>query len=442
MSLHQQVAVVTGGGRGIGRAMAQTLAGAGAAVAVIARSGAEIRETVSRIRHAGGMADGWAVDVTDSRAIAAAVDSVHGRWGRIDLLVNNAAIGGPIGPCWESSPDDWWRTLDVNVRGALLCTHAVAGTMIARRSGRIINVVSGALPVAYFSAYMTSKSALIRFTECLAIEAKPFGVSAFALGPGTVRTALAEHSLNSAEGRRWLPWFRRIFDEGLDLPVERPARLALALASGDYDELSGLTVTPFDDLEAMRAAVTTIDREKLYSLRIRTLPTSGLSGIAAVRQAAEQHRDLAIRIERTFPVGPQILFDAWTDSATIAQWFLPPTDARWVDPPLSDARPDGRLSLLADVRGDRYHLFGRYHTVDRPRALSLQWSWRDLPVIDGPGDTRLTLRFEAAPSGSLLVLEHTGFQTSQARDAHVRGWTRCLGSLAALFERPGSTFRP
>jgi NAD(P)-dependent dehydrogenase (short-subunit alcohol dehydrogenase family) len=77
---------------------------------------------------------------------------VQARCGAIDLLVNNAAIAGPIGPCWESSPDDWCRALDVNLRGALLCTHAVISTMIARRRGRIINALSGALPIAYFSA--------------------------------------------------------------------------------------------------------------------------------------------------------------------------------------------------------------------------------------------------------------------------------------------------
>jgi len=435
MSLKQQVAVVTGGGRGIGRAIAQTLAAADASVAVFARTDAEIRETVSTVRSAGGVADGWAVDITDARATEAAFERVNGRWGAIDLLVNNAAIGGPIGPCWESSPDEWWRTLDVNVRGSLVCTLAVVGGMIARRRGRIINVVSGALPIPYFSAYMTSKSALIRFTECLAIEAKPFGVSAFAMSPGTVRTALSERSLNSPEGQRWLPWFRRVFDEGLDVPVERPARLALALASGTYDELSGLTISPLDDLDAMQAAWATIDREKFYTMRIRTLPTSGQTAFAAVRQAAEQPRDLAIRMERRFPAAPQVLFEAWTDGAAIAQWFLPPVEATWIDPPISDARPGGMLTLLAEVRGERYHLFGRYRRVEFASLLAIDWCWQSLPIIDGPGNTRLVLRFEADGGGSLVVLEHTGFPTPQARDAHERGWARCLDSLAALLVR-------
>jgi NAD(P)-dependent dehydrogenase (short-subunit alcohol dehydrogenase family) len=287
MSLGHQVAVVTGAGRGIGRAIARTFAEAGAAVAVFARTGSELDETVSLIRSDGGEAKAWTLDVTDEDAVREAIEGVQAMWGPVDVLVNNAGILGPISPFWESSPTDWWRAQSVNLRGPIVCTHATITSMITRRRGRIINVVSGALPIAYFSSYMTSKSALIRFTECLAIEAKPFGVSVFAMAPGTVRTAMSEHSLSSAEGRRWLPWFRRIFDQGLDVPVERPARLALELASGAYDELAGLTVTPLDDLESMRQALPTIDREKLYSLRIRTLPSPQATALAEVRQAAE-----------------------------------------------------------------------------------------------------------------------------------------------------------
>jgi NAD(P)-dependent dehydrogenase (short-subunit alcohol dehydrogenase family) len=84
----------------------------------------------------------------------------------------------------------------------------------------------------HFSAYVTSKAALIRFSECLAVEVKDYGIAVFAMGPGTVRTAMAEYSLNSPEGRTWLPWFRQIFDEGRNPPAERPAALMLALPSG------------------------------------------------------------------------------------------------------------------------------------------------------------------------------------------------------------------
>src|SRR5436853_6858187 len=171
------------------------------------------------------------------------------------LLVNNAGSCGPIAPFWEQSLDEWWRVLYINLRGAALCSHRVLPAMIARRCGRIVNIISGgaAFSLTHFSAYIASKTALGRFTEILATEAKPYGVSVFALSPATVRTAMAEHSLNSPEGRKWIPWFRRIFDEGLIVPAELPARIVVELASGRADALSGRFLSVSDDLDLLLA---------------------------------------------------------------------------------------------------------------------------------------------------------------------------------------------
>jgi NAD(P)-dependent dehydrogenase (short-subunit alcohol dehydrogenase family) len=220
-----QVAVVTGAGRGIGRAIAAALSAAGMTTAVLARSASEIEETARTIEDAGGRAKPFAVDVTDAAAVGKAFEKIERSLGSVALLVNNAAIPGPIGPFWETDAEQWWRTLDVNLRGAMLCARAVLPGMISRRKGRIINIASSAIPVAYFSSYATSKAALVRFTETVAAEIKPHGISMFAVAPGTVRTAMAEHSLRSPDGQKWLPWFKRIFDQGLDVPVERPARV-------------------------------------------------------------------------------------------------------------------------------------------------------------------------------------------------------------------------
>ena len=134
----------------------------------------------------------------------------------MDLLVNNAGLAGPIGPTWETDPDDWWRCLEVNLRGPMLCSRAVLPGMIARGGGRIVNVASGAgtFAIPYLGAYVTSKTALIRFTEILALETGQHGVKVFAIEPGTVRTAMAEYALESEEGQRWLPWFAEIFKRG------------------------------------------------------------------------------------------------------------------------------------------------------------------------------------------------------------------------------------
>jgi NAD(P)-dependent dehydrogenase (short-subunit alcohol dehydrogenase family) len=157
--------------------------------------------------------------------------------------------------------------------GQVICAHAVLPGMVARRRGRIVNLCSGggATMFPYFSAYVTAKTALIRLSECLAHEVKQHGIAVFAMGPGTVRTAMSEHSLNSPEGKKWLPWFADIFTEGRDLPAERPAELLCQLASGRFDALSGRYLYPADDLEQLLAAVEAIEAGKLYSLQVKRL---------------------------------------------------------------------------------------------------------------------------------------------------------------------------
>jgi NAD(P)-dependent dehydrogenase (short-subunit alcohol dehydrogenase family) len=279
-------AIVTGGGRGIGRAIAEMLAAEGAVVSVLARSEPELRETVSVIERTGGRAHAFAVDVTDASALTDAIQSI----GVADILVNNAATIGPFGPVWETDPEVWWRAMDVNVRGPLLAMHAVLPGMVQRRRGRVINLVTGMAPMAYYSSYLASKTALVRLTECVALEVQPYGVTAFSMAPGTIRTAMTEHSLNSPEGQKWLPWFRRIFDQGLDLPVERPARLAVTLASGKLDALTGRYFSPYDDLDLLLSNTADIEKDYLYTLRVPTHPRAKVSPITAIRDAAARAR--------------------------------------------------------------------------------------------------------------------------------------------------------
>jgi NAD(P)-dependent dehydrogenase (short-subunit alcohol dehydrogenase family) len=122
--------------------------------------------------------------------------------------------------------------------------------MIARGGGRIVNVASGAgtFAIPYLGAYVTSKTALIRFTEILALETAARGIQVFAIEPGTVRTSMAEHALESEEGRRWMPWFGEIFKRGQDVPPDHAADLVVLLASGRVDALSGRFFTIKDDV--------------------------------------------------------------------------------------------------------------------------------------------------------------------------------------------------
>jgi NAD(P)-dependent dehydrogenase (short-subunit alcohol dehydrogenase family) len=287
--LKGQIAIVTGGGRGLGRAFAQTLAAAGASVAVLARSGDELAETVDLIEKAGGRAAAFPADVTDEAAVHKTLAAIEDSIGPPDLLLNNAGVIGPIAPLWETDLDEWWRVMEVNVRGSLVCMRAVLPGMVQRRRGRLISIVTGPAPFPYLSSYVSSKTALVRLTECVAAETRPYGVAAFSVAPGTVRTAMSEHSLYSADGRRWIPWFQRIFDEGLDLPPERPAQLVLTLASGKMDSLSGLYLSPYDDLDAILASAAQVEKDKLHSLRVRTLGTNpATASIAAIRAVGER----------------------------------------------------------------------------------------------------------------------------------------------------------
>jgi NAD(P)-dependent dehydrogenase (short-subunit alcohol dehydrogenase family) len=201
------------------------------------------------------------------------VRQVEGALGPTDLLVNNAATPGPLGPMWEADADDWWHAFEVNLRGPYLCSRALVPGMIARRRGRIINLSTTAatVAVAHMGAYVTSKTALIRFTENLAAELTNSGVSVFGLDPGTVRTAMSEYVLESEAGKKWLPWFRKLFDQGRDVPAETAAQLVVQVASGRADALSGRFFGIADELEKLLGRLEEIKRADLYTLRIRTL---------------------------------------------------------------------------------------------------------------------------------------------------------------------------
>lgn len=269
--LSGRVAVVTGGGRGLGRAFAVSLAQSGMRVSVAARSGDQLDETVRIIRAGGGEALSLATDITDKAAVAALMRATETHLGPVDLLVNCAGAAKPFGPTWEVDANEWWRTVETNLKGPLLCSNAVIPGMIERGQGRIINIASGAgiMSVPYMSAYVTGKTALIRLTEVLADELRKTGVTVFAIQPGTVRTAMADELMSSEAGARWLPWFKKIFDDGRDDAPDPGVELVLYLASGQADALSGrFFIAPGEPAEVVRHA-DEIRAEQLHVLRMR-----------------------------------------------------------------------------------------------------------------------------------------------------------------------------
>ena len=271
-SLTGQLALITGGGRGIGRALAQAFAEAGAAVSIVARSQAEIDQVAQAIAASGGRAASFAVDVTDRAAIEHAVQQTEQRFGPVDILINNAGALKPLGPMILAEPDAWWRCIEVNLRGPFVCSQAVVPGMCQRGRGRVINMASsaGTRPYPNVSAYAISKAALIRFTEQLAVESLDQGVSVFGINPGPVRTAMTTYLTQTEEGRRLLPAYTPHF-EASEGPVERVAELALRLAHGDADGLTGRTIDVLDDLDRLVACADEVERDNLYTLRLQTL---------------------------------------------------------------------------------------------------------------------------------------------------------------------------
>lgn len=229
---------------------------------VTARSADQLSETV---RLAEGRVIAVPADVSDRASVKALVRSAEYMAGPVDLLVNNAATGGPFGPFWESNPEAWWRCQEVNLRGPMLCCRELAPGMIARQAGRIINVVSGAGVQAFpdMSSYVVSKTALIRLSEQLALELKPHGISVFPIRPGLVRTAMAE------EAREKLPYIQKLFDEGREVTPDVVANLVLTLASGIADSLSGRLFSVDDNVEQIVRRAEEVHAHALYLLRVR-----------------------------------------------------------------------------------------------------------------------------------------------------------------------------
>jgi NAD(P)-dependent dehydrogenase (short-subunit alcohol dehydrogenase family) len=242
-------------------------------LALVARSAVELAETLRGISDAGGEGLTVVADVCDAAAVERLASEVERGLGPAELLVNNAGIMGPLGPMWEADPNDWWRTIEVNLRGPHLCSRAFLPGMIERRRGRIINVSTNAatVAVAYMGAYVTAKTALLRFTENLEAELANTGVHVFALGPGTVRTAMTDYVLESEAGRKWLPWFRKLFDRKKDVPADQAARLVVRLAAGSADALAGRFLEVSDDLDALLTRMEEVKRDGLYTLRLRKL---------------------------------------------------------------------------------------------------------------------------------------------------------------------------
>jgi NAD(P)-dependent dehydrogenase (short-subunit alcohol dehydrogenase family) len=200
-------------------------------------------------------------DVSQREGIEAWIARTEAELGPIDLLVNNAGIGGSGKPFLQESPEEWWRVFEVNVFGACLCCRLIAPGMVERGSGRIVNIGSGGsyLPItnpstALGTSYGPSKAALGRFSETLAAALRPHGVHVFLISPGLVRTEMTEQFGDDA------PW----------TPPELAPRLVRVLASGRADALAGRYLhAEHDDVEELIGRADEILESDLNAIRLR-----------------------------------------------------------------------------------------------------------------------------------------------------------------------------
>ena len=252
MELSGKSVIITGAGRGVGRALAIEFARNGAKTACCARTVAQIAETVEIIRNEGGVAMPVQVDVTDKEQVDSMVAAVTREFGGIDILFNNAGRFNVIGGIWEVDPDDWWLDVTVNLKGTMLCSRAVLPQMMAANQGIIINMRGGD-QIPGGTGYSCSKVAVTRLTELMAKEQEKEGteVMVFAMGPGFVHTEMTEIQVKTEQGRKWLPSSKNAIEQGRTSPPEKCARTTLELVKVAKPELNGKSFSAGQDLSGL-----------------------------------------------------------------------------------------------------------------------------------------------------------------------------------------------
>jgi len=251
MQFEGKVAIVTGGGKGIGRAIALAFAREGADAVVAATTESALKEVAAQIKSMGRKSLAVVTDLTDPEQPLAMVDKALKEFGQIDVLVNNSGVEGPMVNVTDMDLDGWNQMMAINLTGAMLCTkHVLAKSMVPRQSGAIVNIssVSGRRGPATRSAYSSSKFGIIGFTQSVAMEAGRYGIRVNCIAPGLVEGARIERVLRHASQTSGRPYEELVANYsaraalGRMVKPEEIAALAVFLASEQSSGITGQTI--------------------------------------------------------------------------------------------------------------------------------------------------------------------------------------------------------
>ena len=250
--LKDKVAIITGGSRGIGKAIAERFAEEGCNLMLVSRTKLELEKIVKSINKQFSVkVCSYQTDIGIENEVASMVQQTTTEFGKIDILINNAAIIGPMGEISKINGQKFLNTLKNNIGGTVFCTKAVIPYMKSQKQGCVINLSGGGglYPLPYFDAYSASKAAIVRLTENFALELEEFDINVTAISPGAVNTKMFNEQLeadkNSIGDKNWKDLQTRLASGGD--PIDKAPELALFIASQNRKELNGRVISAIWD---------------------------------------------------------------------------------------------------------------------------------------------------------------------------------------------------
>ncbi len=271
MKLKGKNALITGAGRGIGRAIAYALAQEGANLSIISRTKKELNDARQELQKQNVRVLAYTGDISKLSNTRAWIKKSALQFGRIDILVNNAGIYGPIGPLEQTDMAQWKEAIEVNLMGTVYATREVLPLMIKQKAGNIVNLSGGGAlyPSPRFSAYSASKAAVVRFTETMAEEAREHNIRINAISPGSVNTKFLDVALAAGKACG-----KEHYDKSIEqkksggVAPQKAAELAVFLCSKDSYPLTGKVISAiWDNWKNIPERMQEFERTALYTMR-------------------------------------------------------------------------------------------------------------------------------------------------------------------------------